>query len=34
VGQFLTQVYGIQKTFVAPAALLNDSADPGSELGQ
>jgi hypothetical protein len=34
VGEFLTQIYGIQKTFVAPADLLNDSADPGSELGQ
>jgi hypothetical protein len=33
VGQFLEQIYGIQKTFVAPAEVLNNSSDPGSELG-
>ena len=33
VGNFLTQVYGLDKTFVAPADVLNNSSDPGSQLG-
>jgi len=33
VGEFLESIYGLAQTFVTPAEVLNNSSDPGSELG-